>query len=76
MEIKDFAVHHYLKRAELVSQAELGGRGGRETYFPCVYWEIGVVERPVEFLCCFGFVCRVVVWGEVFVFERFFCIDS
>jgi hypothetical protein len=67
MEIKDLTVHHHLTLT-------LEYKGG--VYLPCVYGEIGVVEGPIEFFACFGFIGWVVVGCEVFVFEGLFCIDS
>jgi hypothetical protein len=71
VEIKDLTVHHHLTLA-----SGTGGSGREGVYLPGVYGEIGVVEGPVEFLACFGFVGWVVVGCEVFVFEGLFCVDS
>ena len=43
---------------------------------PCVHWEVGVVERPVELLPGYWLVCWVVVWREVLVREGVGRLDT
>lgn len=44
--------------------------------FPCVYGQIGIVERPIKLLLCNRLVGRVVVRGQVRVGEGLLRSDA
>ena len=46
---------------------------GVHHHFPGINGKIRVVEAPVKLLMGLGFVCGIVVWGNVFMLERSSC---
>jgi hypothetical protein len=54
--------------ARIRSKAEL-------TNLPCIDWEVGIIERPIELLFSDGLISGVVVWSEIFVSQCFVSPD-